>query len=139
MQINPQKLKNTLAQLPEVAAAYLFGSVTDTPEIANDLDLLVLLQPSVNFLQINLMLIEKISEDLELKPDLIDLLEFNLDFADPEVLYRAVSTGILLKNESPELLSDKIEALSRYFMENEFLIQEEKRLLNEMREAFCAD
>jgi predicted nucleotidyltransferase len=139
MQINPQKLKNTLAQLPEVAAAYLFGSVTETPEIANDLDLLVLLQPSVNFLQINLMLIEKISEDLELKPDLIDLLEFNLDFADPEVLYRAVSTGILLKNESPELLSDKIEALSRYFMENEFLIQEEKRLLNEMREAFCAD
>jgi len=128
MQINPQKLKNTLAQLPEVAAAYIFGSVTETPEIANDLDLLVLLRPSVNFLQINLMLIEKISEDLELKPDLIDLLEFNLDFADPEVLYRAVSTGILLKNESPELLSDKIEALSRYFLENEFLIQEEKKL-----------
>lgn len=139
MQINRQKLKNTLAQLPEVAAAWLFGSVTETPEIANDLDLLVLLQPSVNFLQINLMLIEKISEDLELKPDLIDLLEFNLDFADPEVLYRAVSTGILLKNESPELLSDKIEALSRYFLENEFLLQEQKRLQNEMREAFCAD
>jgi len=139
MYVDRKKLKNALEQIPEIAAVYLFGSAVENMETANDLDLLVLLEPQFDFLHIHLTLVEKISTAVQIKPDLIDLLSFDLNLADPEVLYRAITTGVLLKNKSPQFLSDKIEALSRYFLENEYLIQEEKRLQKERLEAFCAD
>ena len=51
----------------------------------------------------------------------IDILFFDLEEADPEVLYDAVNKGILIKNESPALLVEKIEDLTRYFVANEFM------------------
>ena len=62
-----------------------------------------------------------------------------MQLTNAEVLYSAINKGILLKDDLPELLTDKIEELSRCFLENEFLIKEKKRLQREELEEFCAD
>ena len=69
----------------------------------------------------------------------IDILFFDLDEADPEVLYDAVNSGILIKNASPDLLTDKIETLTRYFVVNEFTLKQAALLDQERLEAFCED
>lgn len=69
----------------------------------------------------------------------IDILFFDLDEPDPEVLYDAVNKGILIKDESPALLVEKIEALTWYFAANEFRLKQTELLDQERLEAFCAD
>lgn len=138
MNVNLENLKKILEDSPEVAAAYLFGSAAKNETVVNDLDILVLLYSKFDFMQIHLSLTNRLAKSLSLSPEQIDLLVFDLQLAAPEILYKAVSEGILLKNESPELLTNQIEALSKYFLENEFLIKEAKRLNKERLEEFCA-
>ena len=68
----------------------------------------------------------------------LDLLFFDSEEADPTVLSRAVNEGLLLKNEDPDFLSDSIDELSRYFLENEPMIRRAKQLRSERLERFCA-
>jgi hypothetical protein len=52
------------------------------------------------------------------------------------VITNAVNKGILLKNDEPEYLSDTIDNLSRYLLENESMMIRGKRLRQERLEVF---
>ena len=47
-----------------------------------------------------------------------------------------VNTGILLKNDEPEYLSDTIDNFSRHLLENESMMIRAKRLRQERLEVF---
>ena len=132
-------LKETLRNSHEVAAAYLFGSAATNSPVVNDLDILILVYPNINKDTTYFDLVCRISEALALPEDQIDILFFDLQEGDPEILYEAVNKGILLKNESPELLGDSIEKLSLYLIQNELIIARSKQLRHEQLEVFCAD
>ncbi|MBC8180854.1 nucleotidyltransferase domain-containing protein [candidate division KSB1 bacterium] len=133
------KLKKIFKDTPEIAAAYLFGSAAAKEPVVNDLDFLILPFPEVDFHTLDFELLPKISQATGFKIDQIDIVVFDMKMVKPGILYEAVNKGIILKNESPGLLTDKIEALSRYFLENEFLIQEKEKLQKEELEEFCAN
>lgn len=139
MKYNLKRLKKVLNESPEVAAAYLFGSAAANESLVNDLDILVLLYPDINSQNIYFELLERISKSLGISADEVDVLFFDIQVTFPEVLYRAVTEGILIKNENQKLLTDNIEQLSKYFLENEFLIREAKRYRQERLEEFCAN
>jgi len=128
---NLDKLKQVLADSPEVAAAYLFGSAAKNEPVVNDLDILILLYPNMNQDNAYFELSYRIGQSQNINADKVDMVFFDLDRFAPEVLYEAVNHGIILKNNSSELLTDKIEELSNYFLENESLIQEAKKLRND--------
>ncbi len=77
-----------------------------------------------------------LSDAVGISEDQIDLLFFDTNEADPTVLYEALSTGVLLKNSDPDMLGDRIDALSRYFLQNEAMIERAKRLKKERLEDF---
>ena len=131
-------LKSCLQSHDEVLAAYLFGSAARREFVQNDLDILVLLCPGTDPFQAYVDLTHNLSKTLRIREKHIDLLFFDLEAADPTVLYRAVNEGILLKNKDPLLLDDRIDALSRYFLENEPLFRNAKQLRRERLEGFCA-
>ncbi|MBC2696212.1 MAG: hypothetical protein HF982_13245 [Desulfobacteraceae bacterium] len=132
-------LKQTLRNSPEVAAAYLFGSAVINASVVNDLDILLLVYPDIDKNIAYFDLVFRISEALALPEEKIDILFFDLQEADPDILYEAVNHGVLLKNESPELLGESIENLSLYLIQNEFIITRAKQLRHEQLEVFCAD
>lgn len=132
-------LKQSLRNSREVAAAYLFGSAAINAPVINDLDILLLVYPDIDKNTAYFDLVSRISEALALPEEKIDILFFDIQEADPDILYEAVNNGVLLKNESPELLGESIEKLSRYLMQNEFIITRAKRLRHEQLEVFCAD
>ena len=132
-------LKQSLRNSPEVAAAYLFGSAVINAPVVNDLDILVLVYPDIDKNIAYFDLVSRISEALALPEEKIDILFFDLQEADPDILYEAVNNGVLLKNEFPELLGESIEKLSLYLMQNEFIIARSKQLRHEQLEVFCAD
>lgn len=136
---NLDNLKKILNDSSEVAATYLFGSAKRNDPAVNDLDLLILLYPEIDMHSAYFTLSNRIAKYLGINMDKVDILFFDLQLAEPDILYEAVNNGILLKNSSPQLLTERIEELSSYFMENEFLIQESKRLTRERLEDFCAD
>jgi predicted nucleotidyltransferase len=139
MNIELEKLRKILNDSPEIASAYLFGSAAKNEPVVNDLDILVLLYQKINQDNAYFELSYRIGQALNINADKVDVVFFDLDQVDPDVLYEAVNHGILLKNNLPELLTDKIEELSRYFLENEFLIREAKKLRRERIKEFCCD
>jgi predicted nucleotidyltransferase len=132
-------LKQSLRNSSEIAAAYLFGSAVINAPVVNDLDILVLVYPDTDKNIAYFDLVSRISEALTLPEEKIDILFFDLQEADPDILYEAVNNGVLLKNEFPELLGESIEKLSLYLMQNEFIIARAKQLRHEQLEVFCAD
>ncbi len=132
-------LERVLLNSPEVAAAYVFGSAVAKEPVVNDLDILVLLYPHIDRNTAYFELHDRIAKSQNVDFNQIDILFFDLEEADPEVLYDAVNKGILIKNESPALLVKKIEDLTRYFVANEFMISQAELLEQERLEAFCAD
>lgn len=139
LSINIPKLKNLMHAMPEIAAAYLFGSAAEGGPVVNDLDLLVLTFPGVNQDQAYFDILGRLSQELSLPEQQIDLVFFELDVIDPHVLHSAINKGVLIKNQYPELLSDRIDQLSLYFLINESYIQRAKALLEEQLEEFCAN
>jgi predicted nucleotidyltransferase len=133
-----RRIKRVLERSPEVAAAYLFGSAARDEQPSRDLDILILPYPGVDSDHAYFAVTARLAEALHVLAEQIDILVFDLREADPEVLYEAVVTGVLLKNDSPELLSEKIEELSSYFVVNEFMSRNAKMLEAERLEAFCA-
>ena len=130
-------LKQSLRNSPEVAAAYLFGSAATNAPVVNDLDILLLVYPHIDKNTAYFDLVCRISEALALPEGKIDILFFDLQEADPDILYEAVNNGVLLKNESPELLGESIEKLSLYLIQNEVIITRAKQLRHEQLEVFC--
>jgi len=112
MSLNLKEIKRAVAEVPEIAACNLFGSAAKQEEVVNDLDLLILVRPKADTENAIWQLTRRVSEFLRIEADKVDILLFDLAQADPEVLYHAVNEGVLLKNELPDLLTDKIEALS---------------------------
>jgi len=135
---NLDALKGCLESLREVLAAYLFGSAARGEPVRKDLDILVLLRPGTDRFQAYVDLTQSLSKALKTHEKHIDLVFFDLDEVDPIVLSRAVNEGILLKNEDPDLLSDRIDALSGYFLENEAMIRRAKELRRERLERVSA-
>lgn len=136
MNRNLEGIKNAASAVPEIAACYLFGSSARQDAVVNDLDLLILVRPEADAEKAIRDLTLMAGEILGVVPDRLDILLFDLEEANPEVLYRAVTEGVLLKNELPGLLSDRIESLSHYLLEQEYLIAEAKRLAKVIVEEF---
>jgi len=130
-------IKKCITETPDVVAAYLFGSAASTERTVNDLDILVLLNKGANRLEIQLALMNRLSNVTRFKPDRIDIVIFDLEEVEPSILQKAVNQGILLKNNNPEFLSARIEELSNYFLKNEPMIFRAELLKKERIEAFC--
>ncbi len=139
MKLNLTALKRCLDEKPEVVAAYLFGSAAEESSVVNDVDILVLLHPDADRYEAHFHLSGSVANALGISEDRIDMLFLNLDEAEPAVLYHAINRGVLLKNIDSNFLSDRIDSLSRYFLENEPMILQAKRLRQERIEAFCAN
>jgi predicted nucleotidyltransferase len=140
-EVHPKFKEHLVAQLgavlekrDEVLAAYLFGSAAEAEPVVNDIDILILLSESdtnsIHFLLSELDV--RIAEHLGLSTDVIDLIPFDLRLVEPNVLYEALRTGILLKCSDEEALTDAIEDLSHYFLENEGMLYRQKILMREM-------
>ncbi len=126
----------TLERCSEVSAAYLFGSAASGEAVVNDLDILVLLHQDIDKDKAYINITYNLSEHLRIPEACIDLLFFDLEEADLSVLTRAVNQGILLINHDPEYLSNMIDKISRYLLENETMIIRAQRLRQERMEAF---
>ncbi|MCF8104867.1 MAG: nucleotidyltransferase domain-containing protein [Desulfohalobiaceae bacterium] len=134
-----EQVRDTVQAIPEIAAAYLFGSAADESQVVNDLDLLVLTYPGINQDQAYFDILYRLTQELSLPEEQIDLVFFELDVVDPRVLHSAVNNGIIIKNLNPELLSERIDQLSLYFLINESYIKRAKALVDEQLEEFCAN
>jgi predicted nucleotidyltransferase len=131
------KLGKTLEQNNDVLAAYLFGSIAAKEPVRNDLDILVLLREGVDRFEAYTQLMRSLAEASGLPEGKIDILFFDLHEANPHVLIKAVNSGVLIKNSNPDLLGERIEHISMYFLENEPVLQRAENLRRESLEAFC--
>jgi predicted nucleotidyltransferase len=131
------KLGKTLEQNNDVLAAYLFGSTAAEEPVRNDLDILVLLREDVDRFEAYTQLMHSLAEASGLPEGNIDILFFDLREANPHVLIKAVNSGILIKNSNPDLLGERIEHISMYFLENEPVLQRAETLRRESLKAFC--
>ena len=131
------KLREGLEQNNDVLAAYLFGSVAAEAPVRNDLDILVLLREDADRFEAYTQLKRTLADTSGLPEDKIDLLYLDLRDANPHVLIKAVNSGVLIKNSNPDLLSQRIEDISMYFLENEPVLQRAEILRRESLEAFC--
>ena len=129
-------LKTILERCPEVSAAYLFGSAASGEYVANDLDILVLLHQNTDKNEAYFNLTSNLSKSLKIPETAVDLLFFDLEEADLSILTRAVNHGIMLINHDPEYLSNMIDNLSRYLLQNETMIIRARRLRQERMEVF---
>jgi predicted nucleotidyltransferase len=134
--INFKDLKIALEGCSEVSAAYLFGSAASGEAVVNDLDILVLLHQEIDKDEAYINLIYTLSQSLKIPEACVDLLFFDSNEADPSILTRAVNRGILLINHDPEYLSNMIDNISRYLLENETMIIRAQRLRQERMEVF---
>jgi predicted nucleotidyltransferase len=130
-------LQDALKNHPEVSAAHLFGSAAIGASAVNDLDVLILLHEHADKDDVFIDLSDKLSKALNLPEDRIDLLLFDLQEADHDVLMKAINQGVLLKNSDPAYLGDMIDKLSGYMLENEPMRIRAKSLRKERLEAFC--
>ena len=130
-------IKKCITEIPDVVAAYLFGSAASAEQTVNDLDMLVFLNQGANRLETQCVLINSLSKVTGFKPDRIDIVVFDLDEVEPVILQKAINQGILLINNDPDFLSCRIEELSGYFMNNEPMIHRAELLKKERMEAFC--
>ena len=134
--INFKDLKIALEGCSEVSAAYLFGSAASGEAVVNDLDILVLLHQEIDKDEAYINLIYTLSRSLKIPEACVDLLFFDSNEADPSILTRAVNRGILLINHDPEYLSNMIDNISRYLLENETMMIRAQRLRQERMEVF---
>jgi hypothetical protein len=100
-------------------------------------DILVLLRDDVDHFEVYTQLKRSLAEASGLPEGKIDLLFLDLREANPHVLIKAVNNGILIKNSNPDLLCQRIEDISMYFLENEPVLQRAEILRREGLEAFC--
>ena len=133
--VNTKDLQIAIERCSEVSAAYLFGSAVGGG-VVNDLDILVLLHQSVDKDEAYINLTHNLSISLKIPESCVDLLFFDLEEADFSILMRAINRGILLINHDPEYLSNMIDRVSRYLLENEAMIIRARRLRQERTEVF---
>jgi len=120
-----------LSQRNDVSAAYLFGSFVNEP-VYNDIDLLILYNNITAHPFSDIEITCSLSEVLSISTDTIDLIPFELNKVNPFILIRAVTDGILIKDNDSNLLSEQLESLSQYFIENESCLYYRKKYLKEI-------
>ena len=81
-----QKVQHSVQAIPEIAAAYLFGSAAEGGAVVNDLDLLVLTYPGINQDQAYFDILYRLTQELSLSEEQIDLVFFELDIDDQHFL-----------------------------------------------------
>jgi predicted nucleotidyltransferase len=118
----------------EVSAAYLFGSAAEASDVVNDVDVLVLVRETDlnGILRLVALLEVDLAKHLGVSSDDLDLIPFDLRLIAPWVLYDAIKTGILVKCDDEDLLTDAIERLSQHFLENEGVLRR-RGILSEQR------
>ena len=132
-----QLIKKCVAESRDIVAAYLFGSGAGMEQAVNDLDILVFLNQGAKRLQTQFALMNRLSRATGFNPDKIDIVVFDLNEVEPVILQKAINQGVLLLNNDPDFLSNRIEELSAYFLKNEPMIYRAEILKKERTEAFC--
>lgn len=79
MNFDLEKLKQTLNDSPEVAAACLFGSAAKNEPVVNDLDILILFYPYNNQDHSFFELSYQIGQSQNLIADKVDVIFFDID------------------------------------------------------------
>jgi predicted nucleotidyltransferase len=130
-------IKKCIAESPDVVAAYLFGSAAGAEQAVNDLDILVFLNQGAKRLETQFVLMNRLSNVTGFNSDRIDIVVFDLDEVEPVILQKAINQGVLLINNDPDFLSDRIEELSGYFLKNEPMIYRAELLKKDRMEVFC--
>lgn len=93
-----EKIREYLENYANVAAVYLFGSAALRKGAVNDLDLLILERHKEDRLKLQWDLVHDLSKLSGFPPDKIDIVFFDREAVDPDVLKNAVNSGILLKS-----------------------------------------
>lgn len=135
IKVTIKDLKAFLKKRNDVSA-FLFGSAAIDEDVVNDLDILVLLSRNVDKNETYIDLIHELSDRLNISEEHIDLLFFDIKEADLSILSKAVNKGILLKNDDPNYLSEAIDNVSRFLLENEAMMIRGKKLRQERLEVF---
>jgi predicted nucleotidyltransferase len=130
-------IKKCITEIPDVVAAYLFGSAASSEQAVNDLDILVFLNQGAKRLETQFVLMNRLSNVTGFNSDRIDIVVFDLNEVEPVILQKAINQGVLLINNDPDFLSDRIEELSGYFLKNEPMIYRAELLKKERMEVFC--
>ena len=130
-------IKKCITESPDVVAAYLFGSAASAEQAVNDLDILVFLNEGAKRLETQFVLMNRLSNVTGFNSDRIDIVVFDLDEVEPVILQKAINQGILIIDNDPDFLSDRIEELSGYFLKNEPMIYRAELLKKERMEVFC--
>ncbi|MBF0118769.1 MAG: nucleotidyltransferase domain-containing protein [Desulfobacterales bacterium] len=125
-----KKVQQELDKIESVVSAYIFGSILKKG-VFNDIDILILLNNQADKNSIFLELPCNLARSLNISSNKIDILNFDLREANPIVLIKAVK-GRLIKNVDDELLTDKLEELSCFFLMNEPILYYRKELLREL-------
>jgi predicted nucleotidyltransferase len=133
------KIKTYLEERQDILFAYLFGSGVNKETAANDLDILIDTDAGADRLRTQLELVKDLGQLTGFPADRIDVVFFDAEQVSPDILRNAINHGILLKNTDQELLSNRIEELSKYFLENDSALLNALRLEKERLEAFCGD
>ena len=115
----------------DVAAAYLFGSFPKE-RVFHDIDILILFDIQYATPYSDYDIKQFVAESLQISSNKIDILSFDLTKANPLILIRAVNDGLLIKNSKPVLLTDQLEALSQYFLQNESYLYYRNKYLKEL-------
>ena len=115
----------------DVAAAYVFGSFPEAP-VYNDIDLVILYHKDYTHAYSDYEIADLLAKALNVSTDIIDLIPFDLKKVSPLILIRAVNDGILIKDAAPDCLSDRLESLSQYFIENEPCLYYRQKYLVEL-------
>ncbi len=117
-----ERLSSALKKVPGVKAAVLFGSVLEVPELARDVDLLLIIEGREVEETLNEVERALLSAFPEVPVEVFDLVPFLPGPVDPEVLYEAVNKGRLLFNHEGAY-ERALERLSAYFIANEIIIK----------------
>ncbi len=133
------KIKTYLEKRQDILFAYLFGSGVNEEKAVNDLDILIHTDAGADRLRIQLELVNDLCKLTGFPADRIDVVFFDKEQVSPDILKNAINHGILLKNNDQELLSNRIEELSKYFLKNDSALLNALRLEKERLEAFCGD
>ncbi len=117
-----QRLSSVLKRVSGVQAAVLFGSVLEAPELARDVDVLLVIEERDIEETLNEIERRLLSSFPEVSLEVFDLVPFLPGPVDPDVLYEAMSKGRLLFNRNGAY-ERALERLSAYFIENEIILK----------------
>ncbi|WP_022853667.1 nucleotidyltransferase domain-containing protein [Thermodesulfatator atlanticus] len=123
------RLIATLQGIPEIGAAILFGSILKAPELARDVDILLVLAPKADVDEVLTKTEQALIEAFpEVSVEKFDLVPFLPGPVDPYIILEATRQGKILFNRN-NAYQKALERLSRYFTLNEIVLKPQEREL----------